>query len=339
MQTILKLALWVLLVLPLLGQNPIIFGGKRSPARSGAQGIWMMQNPNLLYYSEDLTNSVWSKRGTTSISSDAVVAPDGTLTADTVSGLGAVSSNDLYQLATDFASSDERISFWIKRISTSGILRIINPIGGSGARGTIQVDMSLLPDSWYRVTESSSAVTVTNTFLSSTLGTTGVQLYASSGAPLSFSIWGIQLSSGTMTLPYASVTNAQSYPNLVSGGAALQRGSTSGTDTSDPTRRGVGLYFDSIDDRISNIPAKGSVWTVVNCSETHCYGVDSAGGSYVDGKAQAGALEFSLQTAGGYSGLLTVLGQWSRVLTAKEHWKDYFTYIRPNVNKAGGSLP
>lgn len=85
------------------------------------------------------------------------------------------------------------------------------------------------------------------------------------------------------------------------------------------TRRTWWLGFNGTTDKTSALPSKGAAWTVINCSDIVCYGVDSASGSFVNGIAQAGALEFDIATAGGYSGRLTARYQYNRVLSAQEH--------------------
>lgn len=147
-----------------------------------------------------------------------------------------------------------------------------------------------------------------------------------------------QVNEGTTALPYQATTDLQSFANTVSGGAALVRGTTAGSDTNDPTPRLVGLSF-AVDDNVAGIPAKGSTWTTINCSEAHCYGVDSAGGSFVDGVSTPGATEFNLGTAGGYTGIASYLLRYNRVLSLKDHRTNYATFLKIAINAKGGTLP
>lgn len=65
----------------------------------GTQQLYPTARTNLVRYCSDLTNSAWIKTTGISISPDAVLAPDGTMTADamTYSGSGTLGSYRIYQ--------------------------------------------------------------------------------------------------------------------------------------------------------------------------------------------------------------------------------------------------
>ena len=70
---------------------------------------------NLLTYSEDFTNAVWTKAGTVSVTSNQVIAPNGTLTADLYEAVGssALVQSVIYSLGYTF-------KIWVKAV-TAGV--------------------------------------------------------------------------------------------------------------------------------------------------------------------------------------------------------------------------
>jgi peptidoglycan/xylan/chitin deacetylase (PgdA/CDA1 family) len=103
------------------------------------------------------------------------------------------------------------------------------------------------------------------------------------------------------------------------GGTNLVMGSSTANNTNDPDRRYMRMTFNGTSSQVTSIPAKGTDWTTINCSPLRCDAVDSAGGSYVNGRPLAGATEYNLGTAGGYSGDMLALYRYSRVLSPAEH--------------------
>jgi hypothetical protein len=86
------------------------------------------------------------------------------------------------------------------------------------------------------------------------------------------------------------------------------------------------------------LAAKGSNWTVINCSAANCYGVDSAGGSFVNGAKTAGAVEWDIFTAGGYTGVLSQYLQYNRILSPRDHRQNH-QVLKPRINSVGGTIP
>ena len=112
---------------------------------------------NLLLYSKDLTNAAWQKRGTAAVTTDGTKWLDGS-DASLITGLDTL-ANDVYQQLAGISSGTAyAAAFWIKRVTTAGVLLCMNP--SNQAQGEWRIDLSLLPDSWERVTASHPAVTV-----------------------------------------------------------------------------------------------------------------------------------------------------------------------------------
>lgn len=150
---------------------------------------------NFITYTQDLSNAAWTKRGTCAITANDTTAPDGTVTADLVSGIGVPGTNDLFQNnATIPSGAVTQPSLYIKRVTASGNLRISNPADSS--KGRWQVNLALLSDAWERITKDHAAVTVQTVF-SGAGGGDGLIFSCEAGGPLSCHIWGIQLENVT----------------------------------------------------------------------------------------------------------------------------------------------
>ena len=87
------------------------------------------ESTNLQVYSEDFSNAAWSKSSCT-ITSNTSIAPDGTLTADTLVGDGSATS---YVYDSYFVSFDDlyAISVFVKKINVSNFeIRVFGTNGG-----------------------------------------------------------------------------------------------------------------------------------------------------------------------------------------------------------------
>lgn len=134
------------------------------------------------------TLSGWSVRGTGSITASAISSPDGTVAGVLIAGIGTASTNDVFIAPATGLSALLRCepSFYIQRVSTSGVLRATN--AWDTALGEWRIDLATLGAGWQRITRSHPAVTVVNEWstTSSASGRIGWQFAAQSGAPLSF---------------------------------------------------------------------------------------------------------------------------------------------------------
>lgn len=165
------------------------------------------QHRNTNTWSEDLSH--WNLRGTCAVT-PGQADPKGGTSAYLVSGVIGASSGDLYSDSDGGASvADVAVSFWIKRVSTTGVLDITT---AGGQPGHWLVDLSLLPDAWVRVTAFHPAVTVSEEFTGSTAQ--GIQIHRASGAsPLSFHLWGVQTESGKYPRSYVPTVGAFAVGN------------------------------------------------------------------------------------------------------------------------------
>jgi hypothetical protein len=140
---------------------------------------------NLFTYSEEFDNAAWLKRGTATVTPNDTTAPDGTLTADLLSGIGA-GANDIYQVVTIPAGIPCGVGLFIKRVSTSGSIFIQSPQSQINGRWT--VDLSSLSDDWELINEDNPAVTVDYAF--SGFPNSGFLIRSTTATELSFHAWG-----------------------------------------------------------------------------------------------------------------------------------------------------
>ena len=106
------------------------------------------QRTNSLTYSEDFTNAVYSKQGTSSITSNTTTAPDGSLTADTLSGATGTSVSGNVLRRNVSGTVDATLSIYVKSLgSTSFTIYIRN-----GSSGQVQSQSITPNDTWQRVT-------------------------------------------------------------------------------------------------------------------------------------------------------------------------------------------
>lgn len=187
------------------------------------------QRTNLLTYSEQFDNAIWSKRAGSAITPNNVIAPDGTLTADkhsntdtttnvTYIGLGgAFTTDNTVYCASAFVKRGSqplaRISMY-SRVSSSQYLAVdfnldtlnvnVSNIGSvtGGAGGIIPIG-----NGWYRVWASANMLTGTDT--------TGVRFAPSwwgmpteIGAEYGY-IWGAQLEVGAFPTSYIKTEASQ----------------------------------------------------------------------------------------------------------------------------------
>ena len=156
--------------------------------KDNANGALLLEpsRSNLITYSEDF--SQWSKTGTTSVSSNDNISPDGTQNASTVSGLTGSGSNDLYLITGQNPAS--KTYFFSVYLKGEGILRLQmsnNVNQGIGENVTLTSD-------WKRHI-------VTGTF-NSTSGTLSVTLDDSGATASEYKVWGAQIEAGSYATSY-----------------------------------------------------------------------------------------------------------------------------------------
>jgi len=98
--------------------------------------------------------------------------------------------DSIYRTTSGLAAGNPTAEgFWIKRISTSGVLKISNPFGDAVGHWT--VDLAALPDRWVKIDRNSPYITVLAEFVVHSSGATGMKIW-STGATITVNIWGMQ---------------------------------------------------------------------------------------------------------------------------------------------------
>ena len=171
------------------------------------------QRTNLLTYSEDFSNADWTKSNAT-VTSNTIIAPDGTLTGDKLVEDTASASHEIVQALTPAAAS-YTMSFYVKANGRS-FVQISNTLVGtqfinfdlangqvgssSGYTGTI----TDIGNGWYRCTATvSSAGGLFGQRISLITSSTAVRRESYTGDGTSgIYVWGAQLEAGAFPTSY-----------------------------------------------------------------------------------------------------------------------------------------
>lgn len=178
------------------------------PATLECKGLLIEeQRTNLLTYSEQFDNAAWTKRGTAFVTANTIVAPDGSLTADLIEGIVSGSTGDVFRTLVTTPSQALSASIYINKVTTTGIIRLEN--AHTRSNGQYNIDLSLIPPGWQRITAQHPAVTVVAAFTSDAVGNTGFHLRTEGTTALSLYAWGAQLEAGAFPTSYIKTEASQ----------------------------------------------------------------------------------------------------------------------------------
>lgn len=171
------------------------------------------QRTNLQTYSADFSNAVWTKNSVT-ISSNTLIAPDGTLTADTLTATAGAAYHYANNATGITTSGSNTFSFYVKKGTATWIFFGVRDTSlnyfnlDTGAFGTTPDTCSVqsVGNSWYRI-----SVTKTETLSTIPIGIAGSNggaTYTATGYETIF-IWGAQLEAGAFATSYIPTVASQ----------------------------------------------------------------------------------------------------------------------------------
>lgn len=146
---------------------------------------------NRIPKSENLSDASWVKRGAVT-ATGSQIDPNGGTTAYQLDNLGLAGVNDVYCNATNAGLAQGRpmyVGFWLKRISTTGTLRVSNSTSFNWGR--FLIDLSGLPDGWVYIDKNSPYAVITNEFIVSDVNNVGLLMSESASNNISVQVWGI----------------------------------------------------------------------------------------------------------------------------------------------------
>jgi len=200
----------------------ITFSRSSNATRVGPTGLVEYAPHNLLLQSQTFDNASWLKSNS-SITANAIAAPDGTVTADKLVEAATTSVHSATQAVTFAANFIYTASVYAKAGERSFL--IIQPTGDSrfayynlsnGTVGTVSgsplsTQIQSVGNNWYRctITVTSPGATAANCILYSA-ATDGNATYTGDGTSGIY-LWGAQLSVGPYPLDYTPTTSAAVY--------------------------------------------------------------------------------------------------------------------------------
>ena len=208
---------------PTSGLGDLTFTRASDGTRTNADGVVERTPWNLASWSEMFSDASWTKTGA-SITANTTIAPNGTLTADTLIESSTTCDHKIFRVFSLVQNNAYTFSIYAKKkernliylydaytargsifnLDTSGISNI-------GA-GLISASITSVGDGWYRCSGRINASSNTSFEIGVTNSTSGIS-YTGDGTSGAF-IWGAQLVEGTEAKPYFMTTNRQDVPRL-----------------------------------------------------------------------------------------------------------------------------
>jgi hypothetical protein len=206
--------------IPTNGNGDLTWTRGSDAFRTNASGLIQRVPWNLLSYSEEFSNAYWNKI-TSTISANTTTAPNGTLTADTLSVTTSTYSG--LGRAITGVSANYNVSIYAKK-NTKNWLYLIDVLG-TGARAWFDLDNGVLGtvasgytatitnvgDGWYRCTLSNNTAQVLAYYQLGLADANNGITPTSSGSAF---IWGAQLVEGTTAQTYLPTTDRLNFPRL-----------------------------------------------------------------------------------------------------------------------------
>lgn len=198
-------------VIPSDGSGDFTFTRATTATRVNSAGLVELVPYNLLSYSEQFNDAIWSKAGGATITANSTTAPDGTLTADT---FDTNQTKLLFQNRPALNNTTYTLSVWVKLGTATNLCLIVNntlswdTIGGQSFNASNGLNTS----TWTRISFTFTTPTLPVNAVNIHLGGNAQSgLVQSSGTVF---IWGAQLNEGTNALPYQKTETRLNIPRL-----------------------------------------------------------------------------------------------------------------------------
>jgi hypothetical protein len=292
---------WTAGTLPTSATNSAIVSASTNVAYVSYSGS---TRTNLLKYSEDLSNLAWVVFGTTTVSSNTTVAPDGTNTADTVILLAA---SGIYQNQSTITSGTITISIWLKSAVSGTTVRLLSNTN----LNNFTFITCTLTTSWQRFT-------LTRTLSGGTI-IANLQLDAISPAGGTLYAWGAQLETGSRASGYIQSVATQGTATtelLTSSDGTSWNALGSPTITGGPVAYGAGTYvaFASGSTNQAAYAYNGLSWTSVTLPTTATWANITYGNGRFVAIANSGTNAlYSLDGISWVASVLPISATWSNI--------------------------
>jgi hypothetical protein len=222
-------------IIPTNGNGDFSVTRATTATRVNAAGLVELVPYNLLQYSEMFTNAIWTKTAT-SVTANTTNAPDGTLTADTLSiGIDASSSRHRLFIVQSFQSGTpytysiylKQNQFrWVQIISQSAFsssdwcnFDLQDGVIGNNGGGFISQTITNAGNGWWRISVTSTAISSVTSGIDVVVPTNGTDSgrypsWQSLSAVDCYYVWGAQLVEGTSALDYQATETRLNIPRL-----------------------------------------------------------------------------------------------------------------------------
>jgi hypothetical protein len=222
---------WVRAFKPTSTLGDLAFTRSSDATFTDSTGVVRRSPWNLVTFSEQFDNAIWGRSATT-VSINSAVAPNGTLTADTLTADGTNTFHGLTQVGNSINGVTYTQSIYAKRstnnfiqivgtgaIYTSGIVfanfDLLNGTLGSSGGGAVST-ITNVGNGWYRCTMTATATATGSgsAFFANIIPSATSARAESSTLTTSVFVWGAQLAEGTEALPYFATTDRLNVPRL-----------------------------------------------------------------------------------------------------------------------------
>jgi hypothetical protein len=209
--------------IPSDGSGDLSFTRASNGTRVNSAGLVEVCPWNLLTYSEEFNNAAWTKDAST-ISSNAINAPNGTLTADLL--IPSTTSATDHRIRQSLPNSVGNFNYsvyvksggynWVKLRSEANWANVNLSNGAIGFTSGVTPTVEILSDGWYRI--SFSVVNVSGGFayvypMNVNENSIDPSAWAGNGTSGVY-LWGAQLNIGSTAKPYFPTTDRLNVPRL-----------------------------------------------------------------------------------------------------------------------------